>query len=112
MAHGYLEHMLQSIVSSEKLAQVSGKLSQFLVTQYCKMQILELRHTSNFHVLHEKHAILQMKGSVEKGDNCFWWLQKVKGQQNIFVVKQAIMAEIQQFNLCTVEIQPCYLPRH
>jgi len=35
--------------------------------------------------------------------------QKVKGQQSIFIVKQAIMAEV---NLCTVEIQPCYLPRH
>ena len=38
--------------------------------------------------------------------------QKVKGQQSIFVVKQAIMGEVQQLNLCTVEIHPCYLPRH
>ena len=38
--------------------------------------------------------------------------QKVKGQQSIFVVKQAIMVEVQQLNLCTVEIHPCYLPRH
>ena len=38
--------------------------------------------------------------------------QKVKGQQSIFVVKQAIMVEVQQLNLCTIEIHPCYLPRH
>ena len=38
--------------------------------------------------------------------------QKVKGQQSIFVVKQAIMVEVQQLNLCTIEIYPCYLPRH
>ena len=49
-------------------------------------------------------GFLQLKGSVEKGDNRFWWLQKVKGQWSIFVVKQAIMAEVQQLNLCTVEI--------
>ena len=53
-----------------------------------------------------------MKGSVEKGDNRFRGPQKVKGQQSIFIVRQAIMAEVQQLNLCTVEIQPCYLPRH
>ena len=38
---------------------------------------------------------VQMKGSVKKGD-LFLISQKVKGQQSIFVVKQAIMGEVQQ----------------
>ena len=44
--------------------------------------------------LHVVYKQPYLKGSVEKGDNRFWWPQKVKGQQSIFVVKQAIMAEV------------------
>ena len=39
-------------------------------------------------------ASQQLKGSVEKGDNRFRWSQKVKGQQNIFIIKQIFKAEV------------------
>ena len=48
-----------------------------------------------------------VKGSVEI--TVFDNPQKVKGQLSIVIVKQAVMFELQQLKLCTVEIQPCYL---
>ena len=35
--------------------------------------------------------------------------QKLKCQQSIFLVEQAIMVKFQQLKLCHVKIQPCYL---
>ena len=49
----------------------------------------------------------EFEGLSGKGDN---QPQKVKGQWRILIVKQFIMVEVQQLTLCTVEIQPCYLP--
>ena len=66
------------------------------------------KRSPRFHLAsYNLNQILNEGPSAKRGQP-FLIPQKVKGQQSIFVVKQAIMGEVQQL----YQIHPCYLPRH